>query len=135
MIPCVRFKSGVRVDPMTPALARIICNLDMAARIVGVELTVTCGRESHGAGDPHTLGKALDVRAADLTPEKIIQNYHYLQSVLGELFTVLYEVPTAPVNGALNNIAYVNADATAPHFHIQLKKGVEYPPVSQGLSA
>src|SRR5678810_1000544 len=124
MIGCVRFKDGVRTDPMTPAVARIITALDIAARWRSHDLTVTCGREGHPASDPHTLGRALDVRVRDLTPDETIKLYTYLQSLLGDLFRVIYETPIQPTK-----IAYVNAGATAPHFHIQVAKDQpEYPP-------
>ena len=129
MIPCVRFKEGVRLDPLTPTLARTLCGLDMTARMQGIDITVTCGREDHKAGDPHTLGHALDVRVSDMTPEKILASFHYLKSVLGDPFTVIYEVPATPVNGALKNIAFINQDATAPHLHVQLRRFLTtYPP-------
>lgn len=127
-IPCVRFKDGVRLDPMTPTLARLICALDMTARIQGIDLTVTCGRENHSPNDPHTRGAALDVRVSDLSPEKILSSYKCVRSVLGDLFYVQYEVNAVPVNGALRNIAVVNSAATAPHFHLQALKGTIYPP-------
>ncbi len=130
MIPCVRFKDGVQFDPLTPTLARLLCALDMTARMMGVELTVTCGREGHPEHDPHTRGAALDVRASNLTMDLTLRCYQYLRSdsVLGPRFTVLYEVPATPVNGALKNIATVNPHATAPHFHLQTVMGSIYPP-------
>ncbi len=110
------------MQPMTPALARLVCALDMTARMQGFDLTVTCGREGHPPHDPHTLGAALDVRVSNLAA------YNYLRSVLGDLFYVQYEVAATPVNGSLKNIAVVNPEATAPHFHCQAKKGTVYPP-------
>lgn len=128
MIPCVRVKNGVRVDPMTPALARMLAALDTAARWRGHDLTVTCGREGHPPTDPHTLGKALDVRVLDLSPDDTLKIYQYLRALLGDLFEVLYETPTTPTLGALKNIATINPRASGPHFHTQVKIGVVYPP-------
>lgn len=129
MIGCVRFKDGVRLDQMTPALARIIAALDIAARWKSQDLTVTCGREGHPASDPHTAGRAVDVRTRDLSPDDTVKLYTYLQSLLGDSFRVLYESPIPPNYIALKRIAYVNAGATAPHFHIQVAKDLaEYPP-------
>lgn len=128
MIPCVRFKDGVRLDPMTPALARLLTAVDMTARMQGVDLTVTCGREQHPIADPHTRGAAIDVRVSNLTAEKIVTSYHYLRSLLGDLFTVLFETPHAWTEDAIQKIAYVNVSATAPHFHLQVKKDTIYPP-------
>ncbi len=129
MIPCVRFKDGVKLDPMTPALARILAALDIAARWRGHDLTVTCGREGHPLTDPHTRGQAIDVRVLDLSPDDVLKLFQYLRALLGDLFTILYEVPATPVNGGLKNIATVNPKATAAHFHVQVSKHVgAYPP-------
>ena len=127
-ISCVRFKSSVVLDPMTPTLARLLCAVDMTARMMGVDLTVSCGREGHGPTDPHTLGAALDISVFNLTPDLIVRSLNYMQAGLGELFYMQYEVPGTPVNGALKNIAVINPQATAPHFHVQAKKGTVYPP-------
>lgn len=128
MIPCVRFKDGVQMQPMTPCLARLICALDMTARMQGNDFTVSCGREGHAATDPHTHGQAIDVSVAGMVPEKVLSAYNYFRSILGDLFYVQYEVPATPVNGSLKNIAVVNPDATAPHFHAQSRRGTAYPP-------
>jgi len=136
MIPCVRFKSGVTLDPLTPALARLLTAVDMAARVAGYELTVSCGREGHSENDPHTLGKAIDVRARDLTPEQVLTTHHDLRQILpSDLFFLQYETPATPTNGALRNIAVVNPGATAPHFHLQVRHGQVYPPQDADTSA
>lgn len=128
-IPCVRFKDGVRMDPMTPTLARLVCALDEAARMKGIDLTVTCGRDSHNLGDPHTRGTAVDVRTANFpTTALLLATFRYLTSILGDLFTVLYEVPVRPTDEALRLICYVNPGATAAHFHIQSRRFTIYPP-------
>jgi hypothetical protein len=128
----VRFKDGVRLDPVTPTQVRLLTALDMCARMQGIDLTVTCGREGHPAGDVHTRGEALDVRVIDLSSEKVLASYNYIRQVLGDLFTVLYEVPNTPTTTALRQIAYINAQATAAHFHIQPVKGTTYPPQDTG---
>lgn len=127
-IPCVRCKDGVQLEPMTPTLVRLLGAVDMTARMMGHDLTVTCGREDHPVGDPHTEGRALDVRTSDLTPELILRIVPYAKTILRDEFTVLYEVPTRPTVGALANICTINPNATAPHFHLQSKKGTIYPP-------
>ena len=129
MIPCVRFKPTVILgEQPTPCQARLITAIDLCARLLGVELTLTCGREGHIVTDPHTRGLALDVSVANLAMDQIDKAYFYLRSVLGDLFTVLYEVPTEPADPRLKAIAFLNAQATAPHFHVQRKKGTSFPP-------
>lgn len=133
-IPCVRVKDGVRLDPVTPTHAHLLWALDSAARIHGVDLTVTCGREGHDQGDPHTRGAALDVRVSDLSPEKVLAVYKYIASTLGADFTVLYEAPNRPLDPQLAKIVYVNASATAAHLHLQPRKFTVYPPQDTLLS-
>jgi hypothetical protein len=130
MIGVVRFKAGVRITGCpSPAQARIIGELDTIARARSFDLLVTCGEEAHGPSDPHTLRLALDVRAEDFEPDDAIDVAARLRDGLGSRWTVLYESPTLPANPALASIAYVNPDATAPHFHVQPVKGTTYPPV------
>lgn len=132
MTPAVRIKPGVRLDPLTPAIARLIAALWSVAQRLNHDLTVTCGREGHVPDDIHSRGLALDVRANDLTPSQILHTYQLLHSDLGNIFTVIFETPATIPNGALMNIATVNPNASAIHFHVQLRKGLDdYPPVDE----
>lgn len=115
----ITFKTGVVLDPPTSTQA---CILAALAALGTVE--VTCGREDHPDADPHTLGLALDVSVAGLSADLIERRLETLRATLGAGFTVLYEVPTVPADPTLRHLATVNVDATAPHFHIQLKKGM-----------
>jgi hypothetical protein len=120
----VAFRSTVRLDPPTAAQAHILAAIHDAAQEFGCVLTVTCGREAHGPADPHTVGLALDLSVRDLEPDEVYELRTLLLRTLGATgFTVLYETPTVPTDGALATIAYVNPAATAPHFHIQVVKG------------
>ena len=129
MIPAVTFKASVRLDPPTPALARLLAACDQLARMLGVNVLVSCGREDHPPVDPHTQGRALDLSVANFTNDQTLQALKFLSSVLGDSFYVQYEVPATPVNGALKNVAIVNSGATAPHLHVQVRKGVAWPDV------
>ncbi len=112
--------------PLTPALLRLIGVLDQAVRLLGRDLTITCGRDGHQAADPHSRGMAVDVRTRDLPEATILTLHLRLREWLGPLWTVLYEVPTKPT-GVLASIAYVNPEASAAHLHLQPKKGTEWP--------
>lgn len=122
----VWIKDGVRIDPLTPALARLIAVVDDCARTLGRSLTITCGREGHPADDPHSRGAALDLRSSGLPDAILLTLHQQLRDRLGSAFTVLYEVKTKPA-GVLGSIAYVNPDATAAHLHLQVRKGTEWP--------
>lgn len=127
-MPSLRIKPGVLVDPLTPALARIIAAYDSAARVVDRELTITCGREAHKAG-AHPKGEALDVRTVTLPDDVTLDVYKYVRTYLGPSFTTLYESPKKPsASSVLLGIVTLNPDATAAHLHTQVKIGVTFPP-------
>lgn len=128
MTPCLTVKSGVRFDRIAPAGFKILAVLQSATFIFDRDLTITCGTEGHPATDPHTRGDAYDVRVLGMADATILAFVDYLTTHLGPLFTVLYEVPTKPA-GVLASIATVNPGASAPHVHVQVRKGVTYPPV------
>ena len=124
----VTAKPTVVLDPLTPAHARLISILEQVSQLCEVDLRITCGREGHGDTDPHTRGEALDVSVRDLANATIVRMWHLFRAMLGPAWTVLYECPTPPTTAALIGIAYVNAAATAPHFHLQPRKGTRWPP-------
>jgi hypothetical protein len=126
-VPMVQLKKGVVLEPLTPALIRLIGVTDQAVRILGRDLTITCGREGHIPNDPHTRGEAIDIRTRDLSPGATVTLYEWLKVTLGAAWTVLYEVREKP-DGDLARIAYVNQGASAPHLHIQPRKGTRWPP-------
>lgn len=123
-------KPGVKFDRILPAGFRIIKALGVVALESGHTLEITCGTEDHGPNDPHTLGEAYDVRAAGFSADQVIDLRRRLISELGAAFTVLYECPSTPADFALATIAYLNAGATAPHFHLQRRNGTMYPPIA-----
>lgn len=128
MIYAVRFKPGVTLNGLQPAGARILASLWKATQVFQRDLMVTCGTDSHGPDDPHTLGRALDMRTTDLPEAVIYALLPWLTKDLGPDFTVLYEVRDKP-SGILAPVAWVNPLASGPHAHLQLRKGYgAYPP-------
>lgn len=123
----VRCLDSVKLDPLTPALARLISVLEQAAQIVKRDLVITCGREGHAATDPHSLGMGLDVRTRDLPDGPLLALLAFLRTTLGPAWTVLYETPLRPA-GVRGQAAWVNAKASAEHVHIQPIKGSVWPP-------
>jgi hypothetical protein len=127
MIPVVRCKPEVAFARIAPAGFRILAALDGASKVLGFDMWITAGTDSHTTGR-HVTGEAYDISVKDWSVPILLKVKRYLEQVLGDRFTVLYEVPTTPSDPDLAQIAYVNGDATGPHLHVQVKKGSEYPP-------
>lgn len=124
----VRFKPGVTLNGLGSAGVRILAALDDASQFFKRDITVTCGTDSHPPSDPHSEGAALDIRCSDMPEATVFAFVKWMQKTLGPDFTVLYESPTKPL-GVLASIAYVNAGASGPHVHAQLRKNYgPYPP-------
>ena len=122
-------KSTARFDRIAPAGFRILGALDLATRELMTNLVISCGTEGHSPDDPHTSGEAYDISVRDLVPALIVQLVEYLQIRLGSFFYTQYEAPTVPSHPALALIAAVNAGASAPHIHVQRRRGTVYPPI------
>lgn len=127
-VPVLRAKPGVTFAPIEPAGFRILAAIDNLSRVLGLDIWITSGSDSHPPGDPHTTGEAYDVSVKDWTVPVTLKAITFLRQVLGERFTILYECPSAPSDPQLLAIAYVNGQATGCHLHVQRKKGMVYPP-------
>ncbi len=126
---CVTWKEGAVWTKPTSAGVHILAALDRAAVVCRVDLEVTAGTNDHVLPDPHAQGLAFDVSVKGFDAHQIVGIKGYLSQTLGPEFTVLYECPCKPADLVLSNVAYVNAGATAPHFHIQLSKHLTVWPV------
>lgn len=126
----LRARPSVTFHRIAPAGFRILGALDAVTQVCYTDLEITSGTDSHGLQDPHASGEAYDVSVKGLPDTTVLAIHAFLTARLGPLFTVLYEVPTAPADPALRDIAYVNPKATGPHLHIQRKKGTAFPPVT-----
>ncbi len=127
----VLVKAGVRFDRIQPAGFALLWGIQQAAFTLGLDLTITCGTEGHTPTDPHTLGEAVDVSVANLTPTQIrLLHTTLIKSLAWHVpgaCTVLFEVQSFPTTEPeLASIATVNPRATAPHFHLQRAKGTVY---------
>lgn len=128
MVPVVRVKDGVQFRCIAPAGFRILAALDATTKVLGFDLWITSGTDSHTAGK-HPLGEAYDVSVKDLTGPVLLKTKAFLEQTLGKRFTVLYECPSPPSDPALAAIAWINPEATGAHLHIQLSKlHPDYPP-------
>lgn len=124
----VRVKASVRFDHIAPAGFVVLAAIHSATVVLGADLMITCGTDSHPADDPHTLGEAYDVSVATFTVDELLTARAFFLKALGPAFTVLYESPFVPSDARLAAIATINPAATAPHLHVQRKKGTVYPP-------
>ena len=127
-IPVVRCAPGVD-PPLTPAGIRMLAAVDGACQAMGIDLTITSGRDSHMTGK-HPEGLAWNLAAHGLTPSQLLRLRQLLMAKLGERFTVLIEAPARNgVDPMLVPYLYVNPDASGLHVHLQTKKGGgAYPP-------
>lgn len=132
MVPVLRRKPGFTWNVYAPGGFRILAALDGLSQILGFDVTLTAGTNDHVLPDPHATGEAFDVRILGWSAPTILHAVDYLTHTLGPLFTVLYEVPTVPSDPHFAAIAYHNPGATAPHLHVQTKKGQLYPPLADG---
>lgn len=130
-------KPGVEFAVIAEGGAVILKALARQARLSSWDWVISCGTEGHPETDPHTRGCAYDVSLANFPNSQSIARAHAaLRLELGATFTVLFETPYPTIDPDLAPIAYLNADATARHFHIQVKRGLSYPPAEEGpLSA
>lgn len=76
-----RFKPGVQLTP-DPAGTRLLGAIDRVAMNSPFDVTITCGSEAHGPNDPHTAGRAFDVRTHDLED---VEKADLLRAIMAEL--------------------------------------------------
>lgn len=128
----VLFKPGVVLRPDSAGV-RILGTLDRLARAWRFDVTVTCGSEGHPPTDPHTLGRAFDVRVHDYTDS---QKTYLLEQALLDLRDGAFDATeTLTIPGiwlARANqrwFGQIEAHGEADeHLHLQLRKGVTWPP-------
>lgn len=120
-------KSGARFDRIDPAGFRLLGALDRVSRTFPVDLTITCGSDAHPANDPHSLGRAFDVRTHDLTPD---QKQLLLRSVLLDLQDGDHDAPLE-VSGGLATTHFFgwieHPGEVTEHMHVQMRKGTSFP--------
>jgi len=121
----LRTLSSVRFARLHPSGIRILSALSDVSERFNIDYTITCGSEGHKSEDPHTLGKAFDVRTKDLSDVELRNLMSEMRAHLGPGFTVLYEVrSTAGLSFARAGlVSLVNPKASAEHLHVQVKKG------------
>lgn len=131
-VPCLRHTAETKFEAIAPGGFRILAALDHATQVIGKDITLTAGTNDHSIGK-HPIGEAYDVRVRSFDVPTILRLRQVLQATLGPRFTVLYETPTKPGDPVLAAIATINPDASAPHLHIQTRKGLNYPPTASDV--
>lgn len=136
----VVIKPGAGFPTLRPAGVKIIQMLQACAELYQVDLTITSGSEARGraADDPHMTGEAVDVSVSGIPANTLRNIYDALRHNLGTAFTVLYECPpgyAADPHLVASNMVYFSPGATAPHLHIQRRKGTTYPSPSGSVNA
>ena len=109
-LPRVTCKSDVLLLPRPAAGAVIDAAIVLASSETGLPIEITCGTEDHPPTDPHTRGVARDIGVLDCTPIQILQVMAALKMAFHQLapsvtWTILYEVPSLPVDPQLAAVA------------------------------
>lgn len=124
---CVRVKNGASFDVIDPAGFRILGTLDRIAREVDYDLTISCGSNGHKASDPHTKGRAYDVRSKSLTED---QRQYVLRAVLLDLADGQDDHPIEASGGLITRRFFgwlEDPDTQNEHLHFQLRHLAEFP--------
>lgn len=128
----VLFKDGVLpIGRLAPAGGRILGALDVMARRLQHNLTVTCADKEHGPTDPHTSGEAFDVRTHDLADDTKAALLHELMIELSDNPST--DVPKPIVSVPLTNLATTrfyaqieNHGQPDEHLHVQRRNNTVY---------
>lgn len=116
-------KDGVKLTGLAPEGFTIAGAVERATRVFNVSLVITSAVRPDDSDSMHSLGKALDVRTANLTTDQIIALYWWFTVELGAGFVVLFETNSpASLPSELRAIAYYNAGASANHFHLGVRR-------------
>ena len=113
----VRVKDGVLFAVIAPGGFRILSAIEQACRKLNLgDFTITsaCDGEHSGPNDPHHRGEAYDVRSHDFPAERKPTILNAFQALLpGDQFYCFLE----------------SAGTPNEHWHLQVKKGTEYPAI------
>jgi hypothetical protein len=116
MYSVVRVKDGVLFTKIAPGGFRILCAIETVARKLNHDLWITsaCDGEHSGPNDPHHRGEAYDVSSHDFPVADRPTILNCFQALLpADQFYCFLE----------------SAGTANEHFHLQVKKGTEYPAI------
>ncbi len=130
----LQFKAGVTLRPH-PAGARLLGAIERVTRAWPSDVTITAGSDSHPPTDPHTLGKAFDVRTHGMVDgEKQRFLALVLQDLAEDAADTLRTQTIADIWYARNTKLWFGQveDHNGPseHIHLQLRNAAVFPPTS-----
>ena len=120
-------KDGCETHTIAPAGFRILSALERCAQVLGHDLVLTCGCDSHPPDDPHTKGQAFDVRSHDLTD---VQKSALLIAMMDALKEPTMDSVTPKDGGFVTRHFFgwlEHSGSAQEHFHFQQRNGVPYP--------
>lgn len=129
----LQFKAGVTLrNPPEPVTARLLGVLDHMARMQVADLVVTSGSDSHPVTDPHTLGRAFDIRTHGLPDDS---KHDLLFGILDDLQDGPDEDPQPmTIEGiwlaAATRLWFAQIEhhnEPDEHLHVQLRNGRVFP--------
>lgn len=123
----VWFKAGCETSIIAPSGVRILAAIHATAQLLGHDLVVTCGCDSHPASDPHSKGQAFDVRSHDLTAA---QKQSVLETMMAQLQDDPSDLPIAKDGGYVTKHFFgwlEHEGQENEHFHWQQRNGVAFP--------
>lgn len=127
----LRYKDGVTLKP-DAAGTRLLGAIERITRTWPTDVTITAGSDSHPPTDPHTLGRAFDVRTHGMQDN---EKTAFLHLVLVDLMDAN---ETGPAEQTIKGIWYAcntklwfaqveNHALDAEHIHLQLRNAAIFP--------
>lgn len=128
----LRFKLGATLHPSVldvGSCARVLIEAFRTVAGPASDLLVTCGADSHPTIDPHTLGRAFDLRTREL-PD--VGKADLLDAVLHALEPGIPHVLSLPGIWLAKSTPHWFAqiehhNEPGEHLHVQLRQGVSWP--------
>ena len=133
MTPIVTTKDGCEFARIAPGGFALLAGIWLACHHLNLNLEITAGTNDHVTGR-HPAGEAYDLSTHGLGAAQIAALVATLKTFLEPAqFGIWYESAIMPTDARLRPISFVNPDATAPHLHLQVRKGTTYPPPTTGV--
>lgn len=127
MVPAVRVKPGTEFAVIQPGGFALLSAIWAATQVLGHDLTITSGTDGTHSGltDPHHDGRAYDIRT------KGIDAMAALTQIMAELLADNKDVITPSAGGYVTRYFFgwiEDVGNPNEHIHVQVRKGLTYPP-------
>jgi len=133
-IPALRVKPGVTFATISPGGFVMLAALWRTSQSLGHDVTITSATDGAHSGDndPHHLGRAYDVRTQGFAGAKM------LSTIMNELRDNTND-KVIPVAGGFVTRHFFGwiEEVAAPneHIHLQVRRGITYPPDDPTITA